>query len=593
MLVGAPELGTRAGRAACVFALLLLVTAGGGCKKSAPAPLVLPPVPPETVARVHWLGKQRLAADTNAAFVMGIWNLAESKALEAQTLDRMAVGLTASHQSSVISNQLAVVSNQLSVTGLQSTITNQPPQLTGPAALLRPLLDDLVQQESYVEVRQATNQPGELACAIRLSAERARLWQTNLAAFVESLTGSRVVAGPGRTSGWQLQITSHQSQTARFIDLARVGDWTVIGLGRETNALHAEMLALIERDGRPFASQPKQYWLYADLDLRRVASALSSGWELPADLPRITVAIDGDAQNVHTRGKFKFLLPLPADLEKWNIPTNLMHDPLCSFTAIRGIGPRLSAMNIWNDLQAGAPPNQLYFWAQAGIPFLSFCAAPLPNASNLVYQLKGRLLQQGNAYLATNGLGQFAGATHGNGVLWSNLPIMDPFLRSVSTTGGDFAVVGMNPAVSTNRPAPAALFQQVLISTNLVAYDWELTGPRIEQWLFTGQFLRMVTHLAQVPSKSASVVWLSALGPKLGNSATTVTRTSPNELSFTRSSSLGFTAVELHLLVDWLESPQFPRGLNTLLGEPTPLPRKKAPRPGSGSRTNSVPPVGP
>jgi hypothetical protein len=180
-------------------------------------------------------------------------------------------------------------------------------------------------------------------------------------------------------------------------------------------------------------------------------------------------------------------------------------------------------------------------------------------------------------------------ATNGIGVLWSNLPIMDPFLRAVSTTGGDFALIGMNPEVLTNRPPPPVLFQQVLGATNLVIYDWELTGPRIEQWLFTGQFLRMISHVAQVPPKSATVAWLSALGSQLGNSATAVTKTGPSEVSFTRGSSIGLTAVELHLLADWLESPQFPRGLNTCLGVPEPIPRPKHRQPAPAGATNSVP----
>ena len=74
-----------------------------------------------------------------------------------------------------------------------------------------------------------------------------------------------------------------------------------------------------------------------------------------------------------------------------------------------------------------------------------------------------------------------------------------------------------------------------------------------------------------------------------GPSATAVTRTGPAQLTVRRGSSLGVTAAELDWLADWLESPQFPRGLNTFLGEPTPLPAKRAPRPGSGSSTHSVP----
>ena len=165
---------------------------------------MLHPAPVETVAAIHWLGKERLAADTNASFVMGIWNLAESKKLEAQTLDRLAMGLLAT-------NGMPWLSNQVSVSGSKSSDTNSPPPLTGSSALLRPLLQDLLEQESFLEVREATNLPGDLTFAIRLSEARARLWETNLAAVVEGLTGSHVDAVPGRTNAWQLTVHSPQS----------------------------------------------------------------------------------------------------------------------------------------------------------------------------------------------------------------------------------------------------------------------------------------------------------------------------------------------------------------------------------------------
>jgi hypothetical protein len=45
-------------------------------------------------------------------------------------------------------------------------------------------------------------------------------------------------------------------------------------------------------------------------------------------------------------------------------------------------------------------------------------------------------------------------------------------------------------------------------------------------------------------------------------------RTGPAQLDFTRQSTVGFNALELHLLADWLESPQFPHGLHTFLAPP-------------------------
>src|ERR1043166_7566659 len=96
-------MGTRSisfGLLACVAAAIC-----GGCKKSEP------PAPPsaapaaDLVARVHWLGKKRLAAEPNAAYFMTLWNLPESAALEAQTLDRLARALAHdTHQLATLSS---------------------------------------------------------------------------------------------------------------------------------------------------------------------------------------------------------------------------------------------------------------------------------------------------------------------------------------------------------------------------------------------------------------------------------------------------------------------------------------------------------
>jgi hypothetical protein len=560
----------------------LIGTLGGGCKKSTPAPLVLHPPPVETVVAVHWLGKQRLVGDTNAAFLMGVWNLAESKTLEGQTLDRLAIGLLAT-------NEVRVG---------KSNDTNPPAALAGSSALLRPLLEDLLQQESFIEVRQTTNLPGDLTFAIRLNEARARLWETNLATVVEGLTGTKVSPAPGRTNSWQVRFSVRAPQSTnnipRALELARAGEWTVIGLGHRTNVLTPDLLESVRQGGLAAESLLEAVWLHADVDLRRLASALLLDVSLPADLPRLTVDVRGDGQNLRTHGQFNFPQPLSADLAPWNIPTNLMHEPLCSFTAIRGLGHWLSTWKRWADLQLDTPPDQLCFWAQSGLPFFSFCAAPLPDASNVVSRITDRLVEKGTSGVDTNVAGYFTRATNFNGVVWAGLPVTDPFLRSTSATGGDVAFLGFTPDVMTNQAAPPALLLQAFSATNMVAYDWEITGPRVAQWIFMGQLLRVLSHHAQLPPKSAGIVWLLALENQLGNSITALTRTGPTQLTFTRRSSIGFTAIELHLLVDWLESPRFPYGLHTLLAPPETLtiPMRAAPRAGQAS-TNSIPPAKP
>jgi len=520
----------------------------------------------EVIARVHWLGKKRIVAETNAASFMQVWNLPESVRLEEQTLDRLS---TAPWR-------------------LLKGDTNAAPT-NGTAALLRPLLDDLVQQEWLLEVRQPTNQPGEAGLAIRLSPERAKLWETNLAAVLESWTGARVGRAESGPDGWQLPITNWPRQipseraAAGQLGLTRSGQWTVLGLGHGKNTVVEDMRMRIQRGHVPFAARPTDLWLEAKLDLPRLADAIGFGWHPPQDLPRISLSVIGDGKNVRTHAYLDFPRPLPFELEPWNIPTNLIHDPLASFTAIQGIKPWLATLKIWNELQVGEPPNQFYAWAQDGITFQSYFATPLPDASNVVFQLADDLLQAGNQWIATNGIGKFERFQRLNGATWKDVPFMAPHLQSVA---GNFVLGGFFPFPPTNRPPPPELFQTMQGQTNLVGYAWELTGPRIEQWLDISQLLRLVFHKPQLPSKAVSIAWLKAAEARLGNSVTLVTRTKPDQALFIRESGVGFTALELHLLADWLESPQFPCGLYSFLAPMSARPR-------AGQHTNSVGSPGP
>src|SRR2546425_10226777 len=122
----------RVGAGSAVLLGLIFVLAGG-CKKSTPTDQAAKSSPdspvPSSLARIHWLGKKRIAAETNSVGFMKIWNLPESAKLEAQTLDKLALALANTNQSRI--------------TNHQSPITNYASRITGPSALLRPRLERL------------------------------------------------------------------------------------------------------------------------------------------------------------------------------------------------------------------------------------------------------------------------------------------------------------------------------------------------------------------------------------------------------------------------------------------------------------------
>ncbi|HUA38588.1 MAG TPA: hypothetical protein VMA35_09380, partial [Candidatus Sulfopaludibacter sp.] len=127
-----------------LLAAIVLLT---GCRptqsaeNTAPSPPSALPATLQTIARVHWLGMNLLSGETNAASFMTIWNLPESRRLEQQTLDKLSLAPWRLLHVNVDTNA---------------------------AALLRPLLEDVVSNESFLEILQATNQPEELVFAIRL-----------------------------------------------------------------------------------------------------------------------------------------------------------------------------------------------------------------------------------------------------------------------------------------------------------------------------------------------------------------------------------------------------------------------------------------
>jgi hypothetical protein len=498
--------------------------AGGVAATNSPAQLGTRNPEPGTdpdVSTIHWLGKRRLAPDTNAAPVMAIWNLPESASLGVQTLDNLALA------------PWRLLKNDDATNG-------------APVGLLRPLLDDLVEVESYLEFHHPTNQPAAWSLAIKLPADRAALWQTNLAAVLESLYGT--TAEP-TAAGFSL---NRQPAPIRFV--RRTNDWTIISFGNPNSKIQ----------------NPKSTdWLSLNLDLAALNRAFGFGWSLPANCPRVQLAMSGDGQAVHTRGTFTFATPPAVELQPWNIPTNLIHDPLSGFTACRVAGPLLESLPFWSALDVGRAPNQFYVWAQAGMPFQTYYAAPLADASNRVQALQERLVAQTNPWLTTNGIGQFVSLTNAHGFGWTVPPLMQAFVTATSGADGTpWLFAGHVGQTVTNMPMPAELVSMLHGDSKLVWFDWEITQQRVEEWFYIAQLLRIALNQAQVPQPSQASLWLNAIMVRFGNCGTRVQRLDDFRFSFSRRSGFPFSAAELHLVIDWLESPRFPRGLYSQTAAP-------------------------
>lgn len=515
---------------ACCGAILI---AGCGKSPQPPAATSDQPAPEPVLLAVHWIGKSRLAQDTNAAFQMGLWNLPESVRLEQQTLDKLARALPE----------------------LLGAAGDSPTNLL--SELVRPLLDDLIQLESFSELRARTNQPAECALAIRLPDARRGLWETNLTTLQAAVSAGDSNASPARA----------------HLQFASAGEWCVFGWNYGSGTLFTDF---VERFAQPKPTvTPAGSWLELQADLSRL---WTSNTVVPAEkLPFLRLTFAGEGQTVRTKGELVFAKPLQLELEPWNVPTNLIHDPLVSFTALRGIRSVLESSPLWQRRQLGAAPNQLYAWALGNIPSQSYVAAAWPNSSNRVRALAERLMPALNSHTATNWLGKVSWLTNANGLVWTENPFAQPFMRHELGVHGELLVGGFSPLISTGQPIPSALLPQFVSQTNVVYYDWEITEARVLGWLYLSQFVRFVSGKAQLISGSPGLQWLQTIGPKLGNAATVIHQAAPERLTFSRVSSAGLTGIELQLLVDWLESPAFPMGLHTFRA-PTPVKPGRSPQ---------------
>jgi hypothetical protein len=480
----------------------------------------------DLIARIHWIGKEKIAANTNTAGFMRVWSMPETAKLQEEAFDKFSAA------------------PWLFLRGQTNAVSTN---------LLHPLLQDLADQEWFMEIAVpgSSNQPAEMVLAVRLTASRAGLWQTNIAAALNSLTGLPLTNST--PDHWVLR----KHHVPNLIELGRVNDWTILGAAQDRNTLFDDTVAQL-RTGKPVEDQATNSLLEANIDFPRLAASVGTNHGWLTNLPAISFAVTASGNKLWTTGELH-VPDYTAALAPWNIPTNLIQSDFTSFMAVRGVTPVFQRSALWNELNIGPPPDQFFVWALTGIPMETYFAIPYPGASNAVSQLTESVLEKGHASFATNELARFKRATNYNGLKWSGLPYLTPFVQSIPAAGTDF-IFGGTFGPDTNYPSSADVFKQLYGATNLVYYDFERTGERINQLIFMGQFVRMVTGRPQLANTSAGLPWLQALAPRLGDSLTTCDTTAvPGQVKFVRSSTIGMTALELNLLIQELE---FPAGLN-------------------------------
>jgi hypothetical protein len=258
----------------------------------------------------------------------------------------------------------------------------------------------------------------------------------------------------------------------------------------------------------------------------------------------------------------QFPRPLGLTLQPWRIPTNLIHSPMTSFTAMRGLASRLADSALIKSLNAEPLPDQLFIWANEGIPVDTSWAALVDrgDATNYLDRIAPPVVATMNNVLNGHQINMGATTTNHQLSTWG-LPFVSPYMRASRGPTGEYLIGGLMPSPGRVAPIPSALVNELNSHPNLAYYSWEYTALRVNQTRPILQLYTVVAGEVLAVGEGASANWLNTAGPKLGNSGTEVTLTAPNELTLVRNSPFGLTAWEITMFLYWADAPDFPLGI--------------------------------
>jgi hypothetical protein len=353
----------------------------------------------------------------------------------------------------------------------------------------------------------------------------------------------------------------------------REGDWVVAVAGTgpalSESELKARFNALVATSPDPKGQAGTNAPL---LSLEADLPALSklAGWGAsPVKLGRLELAIAAQGEFLKTQGTIAFPETLSWNTSPWTVPTNLVHDPLVTFTAIRALGPFTTGTGFLADfLGKNLTGSQTFLWTQSEVPFQTYVAFASPKPDQELNRLAEELPARWNPKLATSGSGSMDWNTNGTVLQVTGLSLVVPQLFATNGPTGSWLAGGLAPPspATSPEPIPQALLSQFIKRTNIVVYDWEITQERVGYWRVLSQIVPVIGQRSGLTNEIAvrkpfiaTERFLQELSENLGNTITEVTSSAPPELAFSRKSHLGLSGFEIVYLARWMtDAPSSP-----------------------------------
>ena len=413
---------------------------------------------------------------------------------------------------------------------------------------------------------------------------------TGIATALElGLVADSAVEIRGGTSGWTALFAAHlaadegdrfiqqvkqaatdlglQSASAKVhLTALRDGTWVVAAFGSgkapAEAAIKSRLAALAKVSADPKgAAGTNAPLLSVEADLPALAK-LCQWPALPVKLGRVELAVAAQGEFLKTSGTVALTEKSAWPKAKWNVPTNLVHDPLVSFTALRAPGPIFSADTVLGAfLGANLASSQAYLWTQSEVPFQTYFALASADPAKEVARIASTMPPRINPLLGGTETSQMAWNSNKTAVQISGLSLVMPQVTATNDPTGSWLTGGLiAPLPHRNtQPAPEGLLQQFTGRDDVVLYDWEISQERVGYWRVLSQLAPAIgqgTSLktpaeVRVPF-STTERFLQSTGEGLGNTITELTLGKDGKLGFNRKSHLGLTGFELVHLARWL-----------------------------------------
>jgi hypothetical protein len=469
---------------------------------------------PEPIVQYHCAGGTQLSGNIKLAALNKVLGLQSTVSMENMALAKFAKLLT---------NDFSLATG------------------TSSCALIEPLLKDIAEQESMGSFATISSNGLSFFLVLHLEASRIQLWKETFGKLFPA--NPKAVSRNGFSGqAWAAGASSLWMFSAR--------DWLLVGCGDGFSNAQSDCLTQIASQGRPAPTLEENHWLEADL-----LSTNLGGWFRFLKPAKIHIDASPDQNNFKIEAQIHWNETIPWAPKAWRVPKELIHGQIISFTAGQDVAAFLNMNRGLSNLSGNPLTNQFCCWALDQMPLLSYMAWPEADASNTLERLSTEAPAALNSLLKRFNGAELAWHADARKLVLQNIRLFGPALQVVQTNNSQFLFLSTFPMASVPPPISDALLNQVQGRTNLVYYDWERTGRRVGGLQILNPMIAnrsMGTNSESVSDLAVENQWIGSLAGLDGNTVTEITRYVPSELLVKRTAPLGFTAVELVLLADWI-----------------------------------------